>query len=284
MWDTVLVRYSEIGIKSRPVRLQLERALVRNMRKAMAGKVLDFRVHRTHGRIIVESDYADAVCGCLKHVFGIVSFSPARHISLAELDSFVMKNVESLVGEEPFAVRVTRKGEHGFTSKDMEEILGTIVVEKTGKSVDLSSPKSTLYVEIRDEDAYLYNSIISGPMGMPLNSQGKVYCFVGDGDGMLACWLAMKRGCRPVIFHTVPTDALDRWSPGIKIEKRRLESIEEVAEALKGEEFPIVLADNLKKTGIGKIREHQKMFYSVLRPLIGYDKGMMKELEKLVNS
>ncbi|OGI16117.1 hypothetical protein A3K63_02510 [Candidatus Micrarchaeota archaeon RBG_16_49_10] len=282
MWDCVLVRYSEIAIKSRPVRSRFERILVNNISLALKGCLRDYRVQRKWGRIVVEAKNTDRVCERLSYVFGVVSISPAKRLSLRGLPKFVERNVSKLVQKGPFAVRVTRVGEHSFTSRDMERKLGEIVVKKTGKKVNLKEPASTLHVEIREKDAYVYNDVISGPMGLPLGSQGKVYCFVNDKLGILAAWLMMKRGCRPIIFHTAPVDELDRWSPGMELEKTEISSLEELAERAKGDETPVVLADTLNTASIEGIKADDERFYCVLRPLIGYTEDMVKELRKRV--
>lgn len=280
MWDCVVVRYSEIAIKSDPVRLRFEKILANNVHKALKEKGIDFKVSRKRGRIIVKADNTDEVCDSLKYVFGIVSFSPAKHVELEDLRAFIEDNLDELVPKEPFAIRVKRAGKHPFTSKDIEEKIGSLVVKKTGKKVDLSSPESTLYIEIRESDAYIYNSVIPGPMGMPLGSQGKAYCFIEDDYGILACWLVMKRGCKVNIFHTFPVDILDMWSPGIEIKKEKVSSVVNVKKLLKDEKEPTVLGDNLTQKNLSEIKNE---FYCTFRPLIGYDEEMIKKLKKKVN-
>ncbi len=63
-------------------------------------------------------------------------------------------------GEESFAVRTTRRGRHGFTSIDVNVIVGDCIRRYTGASVNLRYPDKVVYVEIIQDKAYI--SILPG--------------------------------------------------------------------------------------------------------------------------
>jgi thiamine biosynthesis protein ThiI len=68
--------------------------------------------------------------------------------------------------------------------------------------VDLTSPDQSLYVEVRNESAYLFTDTIDGVGGMPTGSQGKVVCTLSSGlDSPIAAFKVMKRGCIPVFVN-----------------------------------------------------------------------------------
>jgi thiamine biosynthesis protein ThiI len=70
--ELIIVRYGEIGIKSRVVRSRFEKRLIQNIKTA-----LDCKVEVDQGRVFVYThDYltADEI---LRKTFGVVSFSPA---------------------------------------------------------------------------------------------------------------------------------------------------------------------------------------------------------------
>ena len=61
---------------------------------------------------------------------------------------------------ETFAVRTTRRGKHGFTSIDVNIVVGECVREATGASVNLRYPDKIVLIEIIQDKAYI--SILEG--------------------------------------------------------------------------------------------------------------------------
>ena len=72
--------------------------------------------------------------------------------------------------------------------------------------VDLHSPNTTLYIEIRN-DAYIYTDFIEGCGGLPYGSSGKAVSLISGGiDSPVATWMMAKRGVEVsgVYFHSPP--------------------------------------------------------------------------------
>ena len=93
-------------------------------------------------------------------------------------------------------------GDHNFTSQEMAAHCGGIVRKQIQAPVDLTNPDLTIYVEIRDEKAFIYHKKIPGPGGLPLGTQGKVICLVSSGiDSPVATYLMMKRGCEVITLY-----------------------------------------------------------------------------------
>ena len=199
-----LVRYSEIFLKSESIRRRWENRLIRNIRK-----VLDCKIRRERGRIWVITDDNRAK-DKLKKIFGIVSFSECHHCKLDELNRFIIDFCKGIGIENArtFAVRVKRVGTHDFTSQQKAAELGAIILRNFPHlKVDLNNPEMIVYVEIRDEDCYVFNEIVKGVGGIPLGVEGKlVSLFSGGIDSPVATWLMMKRGCEiiPVYFDCSP--------------------------------------------------------------------------------
>jgi len=63
-------------------------------------------------------------------------------------------------GDETFAVRTKRRGKHGFSSIDVNRVLGERIRELTGADVDLSWPDKVVQVEIIGDRAYI--SVLPG--------------------------------------------------------------------------------------------------------------------------
>ena len=274
-YDTIIVRYSEIFLKSDFVRNQLEKKLSENIKSGIKTREITAKLTRERGRIFITTSQTEEISCLLKHVFGVLSFSPAIKIRLGQLEDFVKINAEKMLKGKTFAARVKREGVHEFTSKEMGARLGEIVIEATNKKVDLTNPKSELFVEVRDQDVYVFTEKVFGPGGISLGSQGRVNCFVDSDEGLAACWLMMKRGCTPNIYHTISVDALDKWSYGNKLKKIRVKSIEEV-----GSDHPLVVGDRLEKDGI----KRYDGFATVLAPIIAFTKDEINQSVKKINT
>ena len=103
-------------------------------------------------------------------------------------------------GAQTFAVRASREGQHTFTSRDLERELGKVIAQEAKLKVDLSKPERTVYVEVREEEAYICTQRFPGPGGLPLGTAGRVLCLVSGGiDSPVAAWM-MKRGCSTAVL------------------------------------------------------------------------------------
>lgn len=152
------------------------------------------------GRVIIEkpSPTASTVARIAARVFGVKSSSPAVTYEFNSLDDLIEKATEwfaSRVKGKVFRVRARRVGSHDFTSKDVERLLGSRLLEAGASHVDLEAPEYTAYVEIRDRRAFLYDEIIRGPGGLPLGGEdGVLVLYSGGFDSTVAAWLSMRRG------------------------------------------------------------------------------------------
>jgi tRNA uracil 4-sulfurtransferase len=208
--DIILARYGEIGIKSPPVRKRFEQALQQNIEQAFETEQLDVVCQRLRGRFLLHSSDTPRAIGILRRIFGIVSVSPARVRSsrLPELLPEIGRFFETLAAAKPtaksFAIRARRAGSHSYTSQELGRQGGGAVLDTTaGKDfrVDLTHPDIEVFVEVRDDKAYLYSETMRGPGGLPVGSQGRVLVMLKDLHSLVAAWLMMKRGCTIVPVH-----------------------------------------------------------------------------------
>ena len=198
---TILVAYGEIALKGRYVRSRLERLLARQIEFTLSRRGFEgCRVLRRYGRLYVEGAAAEAaedVAG----VFGVVSAMPALRTT-SDLDSVIDLAVDvasKRIGEDrSFAVRPRTVGDQLYSSRELAVHVGSAVLEALagrGVHVDLDDPDVTLYIEVRDRDAFVYTRIVKGVGGLPYGSQGRlVSLFSGGIDSPVAAWLMMKRG------------------------------------------------------------------------------------------
>lgn len=203
--DLIIARYGEIGLKSPKIRSRFERRLVKNIKATF-----ECDVDRNQGRIYIFPKDFDEGTKKLNRVFGIVSYSPATstNANYSDIDETLTKYANDLVDEgildenTKFAIKCRRVGTHDFTSQEMAAHCGGVVRNVVLAPVDLTHPDLTIFVEIRDDNAYIFHEKIKGPGGLPLGTQGKVVVLLSSGiDSPVAAYLMMKRGCEVVALH-----------------------------------------------------------------------------------
>lgn len=203
----ILIRYGEIALKGLN-RNYFINLLVHNIRAALGEGA---RVKKVQGRIIaeVEESERDAAIEKLRHVFGIVSFSPAV---VVESDQAVIEEtVREAVGAldfNTFRVRAKRADKtFPMNSQDFAAHLGGVILRHVPDiKVDLHNPDVTVWVEVR-EQTYVYHEFIKGPGGLPVGCSGKTGLLLSGGiDSPVAGYMMAKRGLRPtaIYFHAFP--------------------------------------------------------------------------------
>ncbi|MEM3365086.1 MAG: THUMP domain-containing protein [Candidatus Methanomethyliaceae archaeon] len=235
MSGVVIVRMGgEIGIKSRPVRSLYERMLEKIIRSSLKREGIPFsEISRSPGRIYVYTDSAEIVAKRVTRIFGVSSASPGI-VTSSELHEIVKNGTElAIMNFKPgtFAVRCRRSGHHEYTSMEVASLLGKeILATKRDLIVNLDNPDQTLYVEIRDEKAYLYLDYVKGPDGFPVGTQDELLGIIDETkESLLACWCMLKRGSmlKAVIYEfdgKVPRGALTNlkilleWIPNASLE------------------------------------------------------------------
>lgn len=201
--DIWLVRYSEIFLKSEPVRRSWENILI----KSLTIRLPDCSVTRERGRIWISGPVDPEQ---LSFTFGIHSFSPCRKIPISEIKEEIIRYTEEtgISTTTTFALRIHRTGDHPFTSQELARDLGDQVRSfHPGLRADLKNPDYELHIEVRDQNCYLYTEIFPGPGGVPLGASGTLVTLHSGGiDSPVAMYMMMKRGCKiiPVYIKIAP--------------------------------------------------------------------------------
>ncbi len=206
--DTVLIRYGEIGVKSSQLQQRLEQLLEENLTAALRAVGTDDVVRRERTRLYVETtpNRIESVTKTVSQVPGVVSASPAVRTepTMAAIQERLIGTAVETIDDGTFAVRARRAGEkevHPFTSTELEQEGGAAVaaaLEENGVTpeVDLETPDTTLYIECREYDAYVFIEKQDGPGGFPVGGQEPMVALISGGiDSPVAAWSVMKRGC-----------------------------------------------------------------------------------------
>ncbi len=269
--QTIMVRFGEIALKGEWVRREFEKKLMRNI-----SSVLDFEHELLWewGRIFVNTNKIDNAIRQMSNVPGIVSISPCE-VTESRMDRISEKAVEIakniIKPGENFALRVKRTGTHDFKSHDVAVVCGDAINRSTGAKVNLTAPDREIFIEVRQEKAYIYTRIFDGLGGLPVGTQGSVVSLISGGiDSPVATFLMLKRGCKvyPVHFDNRPF-----------ADEMTIKRVKDVYENLKvyssGEDFDLTLFP------YGRV--WQLIVEKAPRPLtcILCKRGMVKLAEKL---
>jgi tRNA uracil 4-sulfurtransferase len=129
---------------------------------------------------------------------------------------------------------IKRVGKHDFSSNDKAIEYGNLVRNAFPHlKVNLAMPDMEIHIEIRANEAYLYDNVTKAVGGLPLGVEGTLVALVSGGiDSPVAAWMMMKRGCRIVPLYIALDTFLDettlaraervmevlaRYQPGIRL-------------------------------------------------------------------
>ncbi|MDQ7040999.1 MAG: tRNA uracil 4-sulfurtransferase ThiI [Rhodothermus sp.] len=188
---------SELTLKSSRTRRRFQQLLVRNLKDALRSQHIPFRFQGSWSWFLIETETPLQALEALRHVPGIGPIMPVELVTGTSLEEIVQRGAEVFaerVRNRRFAVRARRRGDHPYRSRDIEVELGA-ALRPFAERVDLTNPEVTVYVEVREDRAYFYTTILKGLGGLPLGSQGQALVLLSGGfDSAVAAWLAMRRG------------------------------------------------------------------------------------------
>lgn len=222
--DIYVVHYGEIGLKGKN-RDYFERILRRNIEAALKG--LDGQgVKKRYGRILIE-DGPPNISPILKFVPGIKYFARAKKTD-PDIETIKAAALQVAEGEEngarSFKIEAKRADKSfPLGSIEVNRIVGEYIARRTGKPVSLQYPDLTIFVEICDNEAYIYKEKTYGVGGLPVGTAGKVASLLSGGiDSPVAAFMMMKRGCEVVLVHFFNQTI---HAPGVR---RKIERLGEV--------------------------------------------------------
>ncbi|MCX8190782.1 MAG: tRNA 4-thiouridine(8) synthase ThiI [Candidatus Aenigmarchaeota archaeon] len=271
--NSIIVRYSEIFLKSERVFRIYESKLIKNILDHLKRENVKAEVKRAErGRIFIFTNEVKSCLNVLKNIFGIHSFSPAIYLKTREkeeLAKFIRENYERLIPKnKTFAIRVNRSFDTEYTSKELESYLGSFVERK----VDLEKPDVQINFDIRKIGTFVYTQIYQGPKGLPISSSGRVISLLSGGiDSPVASYFAMKRGCEVVYLH---------FSGFPITSKKSIEKVEKIVKVLNKYQIR-------SKLYVAKIGEYQLKMKNLIDPkylIIMYRRLMFRVAEKIAKS
>ncbi len=202
----VIKYFSEITIKSKPVRRRFVGQLADNLRSVLRDIDPDVVVAKQWDRIQVETVETDkplleAMLEAMRNTPGITYILAVQEHALGAVEdivSHILPVYQQRLAGKTFAVRCKRTGKHDFRSIDIERQLGADLIARTEVAgVKLKHPEVTVELEINDRALFVIERRYKGMGGFPIGSIDSVLSLISGGfDSPVASYLCMKRGMR----------------------------------------------------------------------------------------
>jgi len=194
---------AEIAIKSHFVRHYFTKKLIKNIKNSLKAKGIKAeKIIRGQGFLLIYTEKGQETVKLLEKIFGIHSIAKTKESyveDMLDMKKEVLSYAKKFLRSgDSFALRVSREGEHNFSSRDIAIQCGKKIMDSIPSlKVDLSKPKKELFIELHDRQLLLYTKKIAGPKGLPVGVEGKAaVLFNGTKNDFTASILMMKRGCR----------------------------------------------------------------------------------------
>ncbi len=216
----IIIHYSEIGIKGNN-RGWFENKLAQNIKNKLKKEFLEnFNVQRISGRLLIEFNTnlspksIASLQSILSTIFGVANFSFAvkssQKLELLKKDSWEMMKDKTF---KTFRITTKRSNKNfSMTSEEVNREIGAYIWKKLATKkkepiVNLKNPDIEIFVEIVDQNAFIYTEKIDGAGGMPIGTSGKALSLLSGGiDSPVASYYGLKRGVKIdfVHFHSLP--------------------------------------------------------------------------------
>ena len=203
MQQAWILRYGELGLKSKIVRRQFQRALSNNMENLAINSQVSLIQDRIKSMEVVTSNSPSKdVESLLCHVLGVVAIDPAKVISDVIDPNEVAKSIlerDELRGQKrTFGVRTKRVGANAnYSSQEYSGEIGSCMCEQDESlSVNLTNPDIWVRLILEPNRVWQLGERIVAAGGLPPGVQGDVLCRVTDEESLLSTFLIMRRGSR----------------------------------------------------------------------------------------
>ena len=240
----IIIRpFSEIMIKSKPVRKRYLQILNSNISKSLKELDENIKTHLFYDKLEVDTPYFQeinkkaslqrwnlekSVIKKLSYIPWIESFVIVESFVLdkellkkednKEIFDFIFSKAKEFyldkIENKTFVVRIKRSWKHNFTSIDLERYIWWWLLKFSKNSkVQLKNPSLTVKIEVKDENLYLVREEYFWIWGYPIWTQDKILSLIsGWFDSWVSSFSMMKRGCKTdFLFFNLGGDAHKLW-------------------------------------------------------------------------
>lgn len=205
MEQKIIIHYSEIGTKGRN-RIFFENQLRQNIRQKLANFEVK-EVRNLYGRILltVNKQKPNEISVVLQKIPGIkyFAFTESTSWDMQDLQTAALKILQQ-VKFNTFRVSTKRASKNfPLNSQQVNQKIGAyILAAMPNKKVNLSSPDVEIFLELINQQAFIYQEKILGIGGLPVGASGKVLSLISSGiDSPVASFRMMKRGAQVLYLH-----------------------------------------------------------------------------------
>ena len=209
MREIILCKLGEVVLKGLN-RHSFETKLMSNIRRRTQ-KFGKFRIYSRQSTIYVEPmedscDLAGAYAGC-KQVFGLIAI--ARAVPCEKSKEAILETARAYLGDElrkakSFKVE-TKRADKSFPmgSIEISQWVGGMLHDAFPHlKVDVHDPELTVYVEVREDAAYVHVPAEPAAGGLPLGMGGSALSLLSGGiDSPVSSYMMAKRGVVLEMLH-----------------------------------------------------------------------------------
>ena len=209
MREMILCKLGEVVLKGLN-RRSFEDKLIGNLRRRTA-KCGSFRIYSKQSTIYVEpvndeSDLTAAYAAC-KQVFGVIAVSRALPCE-KDVQAIIRTAKDYLAPEfaraKDFKVESKRADKtFPLTSIQLSQQVGGALHQAFPRcAVNVHDPELTVFIEIRDDAAYVHGPAEAGAGGLPIGMGGSAVSLLSGGiDSPVASYMMAKRGVSLEMVH-----------------------------------------------------------------------------------
>jgi len=204
----ILIRFGDMMLKGKNIGFFIKR-----VRKHLVEKLSDLQTiyQFRHDRIYIDyqDDQEQEILNRLGQIPGLYSYSIV-YVSKPNQEDIILTAIHVLNEEatkEMMHLKIeTKRADKSFPMTSQEftlKVASTILNQAKRKYVvDVKQPEEILYIEIRQDAAYLYLKSHLGMGGYPYGTAGKGLLMLSGGiDSPVAGYLAMKQGIEVDLIH-----------------------------------------------------------------------------------
>jgi len=216
---TWILRFGELGLKSKAVRGSFQRALLNNMMQQAIDFGVEVFVEKQRSQFHVYSNSEpEKVEELLSFVLGVVAIDKVEKLE-CEYDSksiaeCILNNSDDFGKPRSFGVRVKRMYKYGdISSKDYERTIGSEMINIDEQlSVNLRDPDEWVRIIIDSSGVSRIVKRLETLGGLPTGVQGDVLVNLVNEKTMLESYLIMRRGVRIIPVLESKKDYIEKLS------------------------------------------------------------------------
>jgi len=225
-----ILRFGELGLKSKVVRRSFQRALRKNLvQLAVNSSVPLVRDRLRDFDVVYSTAEPEVVEDLICHGLGVVAID--RIVELSEdpdpelISSLLLKRHPNVGKPRTFGVRVKRLGKKDiWDSQSYARALGASLIDQDSSlKVDLTNPDWWVKIILEPTKVSSIEKRILGPGGLPTGVQGDVLSQLSSEDDVLSSFLIMRRGSRIIpVLNSKPEyiEILKKWDPFLGVRSR----------------------------------------------------------------